>query len=214
MRVFNSDGCEAKMCGNGIRCLGKFLKEFDESITKIAVEVSGTGYLLSIGPKSVQVHMGPPTALTLHLSLEIGTEKISYDFIDTGVPHAVIFTDSLEQINVNELGLKIRHHPNFDPDGTNVNFAKVLGDDRIAIRSFERGVEKETLACGTGAAAAAIAAWKRLALANPIKVITRSGEEIEFLSKNDGARIKNMIMYGPARLIFRGEIELPPFCCE
>lgn len=170
MRIFNRDGSEAESCGNGLRCLLRFLSDlgFPKKTYRIAaadriVTGSYVGDLYSID-------LGAPQGLKLHLQID--------DFIlhsvDTGVPHAVLFVPDLQKIDIPHLGAYLRSHPHFAPRGTNVNFA-TLQPDKIEARTFERGVG-EVLSCGTGAAAVAVIASSLFQLKSPILIATPGGE--------------------------------------
>jgi diaminopimelate epimerase len=152
MCYFNRDGIEAQMCGNGVRCFGRFLLELGltPKNEKIRVSIHGRIVELFYVGERVGVAMGKPKKMTLH----VPTERGIVHFVDTGVPHIVHFVDSLKETPLHELGPFWRHHPLFAPHGVNVNLAGLEGGG-IRIRTFERGVEGETLACGTGACAVA-----------------------------------------------------------
>lgn len=192
MRIFNSDGKETEGCGNGLRCLGRFLLElgFPAENTKIQVH-DRIVELFFIGDK-IGVDMGAPK----DLALNIVTEKGIVHFVDTGVPHVVHVThcDVLD-----ELGPFWRHHPRFAPRGANVNLV-MLEEDRISVRTFERGVEGETLACGTGACAVAATLHAELGLPYPF-FLSFPGGELEVHRKND-----RLILIGPATKVFDGEL--------
>lgn len=162
MRIFNSDGSKAEMCGNGIRCLAHYIHSSEDSGDHFEIETMH--HLLKVSfpnlkkPDSelICVAMPPPSAIT-YKKILINKREIPLYCLDTGVPHAVYFTESIESQDFLSLAPLIRMHPEFQPRGTNVNFVQILSADSIIIRTYERGVENETLACGTGAAASAIA---------------------------------------------------------
>lgn len=206
MRIFNSDGSEAEMCGNGLRCLGRFLEDLAIQGKNFLIEVMGRLFPLTLHSKNIQICMGPPKIAIYHQTLSMGFDSFSFDFLNTGVPHVVIFVDNLEAIDLDKIGPKIRHHERFAPQGTNVNFVSTKTEKALSIRTFERGVEQETLACGTGSTAAAIAANKRYGYKNPIIVITRSGEEMVFNLKTNKGEVEDIIMEGPAKFLFKDRI--------
>jgi len=202
MRIFNADGGEAEMCGNGIRCVAHYLfeKGWDspcsiESLQRIH-SASKTNDLFT-------VDMGPPTDIQWDIS--INDQSLCY--LNTGVPHAVIFSENIEAINLENLGPKIQQHSHFSPNSTNVNIA-TIADDAIRIRTYERGVG-ETLACGTGATASAIAASYKFGLKPPITVKLKSGDAltIDFTSNQD--TIENVTMTGSCKPIYRGHFFYP-----
>ena len=172
MRIYNRDGSEAEMCGNGLRCFIHFLKELGIERTVYEVETKAGRQRGWFSHEEICVQLSSPTHLSTHVTPNC-------HFINTGVPHAVLFVGELEKIDVALEGKKIRHSPLFAPAGANVNFVTQRGNGTLAIRTYERGVESETLACGTGATAAALVAHKLYDLPSPIDVYVRSGESLK-----------------------------------
>lgn len=205
MRIFNADGSEAEMCGNGIRCLHKFIQKL--GLCKQAVSIETLESILSLkqAGDEVTVEMPIPSELSWSIPLSVNNQDLEAHHLNTGVPHAVFFLPEIESVDVNRLGRQIRFDSHFSPRGANVNFVSVA-DRGIAIRTYERGVEQETLACGTGATAAALAAAHVKQLPSPIRVHTRSGEVLTIDFKLDDAKISNVTMTGPATHVFDGEI--------
>lgn len=208
MRIFNSDGTEAEMCGNGIRCLVKYA--LDKGYIKEKASVETLAGVLSISSRIedktwITVNMGEPALSREKIPakgtgefLEVNMHGYNVSAINTGVPHAVIFVDALEP----ELMLKapkIRYDPVF-PKGTNVNFAIVNSSDEITIRTYERGVEAETLSCGTGSVASAAVAHRLGKTGEKVKVNTKGGELRITLTKKDA------FMEGTAERVFEGTI--------
>ena len=186
-RFFNADGSRAEMCGNGGRCAARFAVErkiagrvmgFETDAGLIRAEVSG---------RRVKLQMTSPHGLALSRSLTLGGRKITYSFLNTGVPHAVLFVPDLEKIDLMGTGRGIRTHRAFAPRGTNVNFVRVRKGE-VLIRTYERGVEGETLACGTGAVAAGILSALHGHVRPPVTVRTRGGEvlTIHFDAEREG----------------------------
>jgi diaminopimelate epimerase len=206
MRIFNSDGSEAEMCGNGLRCFGRFLGELAIPGKTFNVEVMGRLFPVTIQSKNIRINMGPPQAAIYNQTLMIDSLSFSFDFLNTGVPHVVIFTNDLETIELDKIAPQIRYHFRFAPQGANVNFVSINTEGVVFIRTFERGVEQETLACGTGATAAAISANKKYGCRNPISVIPRSGEELLFTLVNAENILKDIIMEGPATFLFKDQM--------
>ncbi|MFV0341172.1 MAG: diaminopimelate epimerase [Parachlamydiaceae bacterium] len=200
MRIFNSDASEAEMCGNGLRCLGRFIEEKGEKRKRFTVESLFGVHAIELLDDQVKVQLGTPKQVEKELSLNLKEGKETISSLDTGVPHAVLFVADLEAVDVADLGEQVRHHPRFFPRGTNANFVIKTGDQSISLRTFERGVEAETLACGTGAAASAIAASWKWGLKSPIVVETRSGEKltVEFQTDPHG-KISNLTQQGPVK---------------
>lgn len=206
MRIFNSDGSEAEMCGNGIRCLVKYA--LDKGYIKANARVETQAGVLSITSRIedatwIKVNMGKPEFSREKLPakgtgefLKVPMHGYEVSVVNTGVPHAVIFVDSLDDRLIADAPL-IRRDPVF-PKGTNVNFVRVDSKDEITIRTYERGVEGETLSCGTGSVACAAIAHRFGKTGNRVKVNTRGGELIISI-KGDAA-----LMEGQAVRVFDG----------
>ncbi len=189
-RFFNADGGEVEMCGNGGRCVSRFayLKgiagsemTFETKVGPISAKVEG---------RMVKVLMPEPKDETLNVDLEFLPGWRSCDFVNTGVPHVVVQVTDIEKHPVIEQGREIRYHERFYPEGTNANFMAVTGPDELAVRTYERGVEDETLACGTGAIASALMAHRRGAVSSPVKVHTRGGEILTIHFNNEGIGVR------------------------
>ncbi|WP_456434174.1 diaminopimelate epimerase [Thermosulfuriphilus sp.] len=205
-RFLNADGSEAEMCGNGGRCAARFAyisgiapatMVFETGAGLVRAEVSGAW---------VKLEMPRPQGLILDeaLSLEDG-KRLSLSFINTGVPHVVIEVVNIDQVPVEEIGRQIRFHSRFAPAGTNVNFV-ARDKKQLLIRTYERGVEAETLACGTGACAAALVFAAKGALASPVEVVTRGGERLKVHFSLDAHGPKEVFLEGIARFIYQGEL--------
>lgn len=211
MRIFNSDGSEAEMCGNGIRCLLKFIRQLGFKEQSYTIQTMQRQFKVSFVEDEIIVEMGSPKDIQWNLKLLIDDELKNVHFMDTGVPHAVLFVEDIENVDVPFLGPKIRYHSKFAPKGANVNFVKPISSDSILIRTYERGVEQETLACGTGATASAIAAAKYWGFKSPIKVYLQSKEILKIGFDLDTSPISSVTLTGPARFIFQGVAELIHF---
>ncbi|MGB9807357.1 MAG: diaminopimelate epimerase [Thermosulfidibacteraceae bacterium] len=198
-RFFNSDGSEAEMCGNGGRCAARFAYERNIAPRKMKFLTLAGIIEAEVIDRRVKIQLTEPKDLTLNDYLE--DLKIEYSYINTGVPHVVIFSEDIENVPVEELGRKIRFHKRFSPKGTNVNFVKKIGDKRLAIRTYERGVEGETFACGTGATASAlIAIIKGIIKHNEVEVLTRSGEILKIYYTGNG----KVFLEGETRWVYDG----------
>lgn len=178
MRIFNADGSEAEMCGNGLRCLGRFIESLGEKKKTFTVESLFGIHTVELLENQVKVQLGAPQQLVKEQALNLKEGPVTISSLDTGVPHVVLFVDNLDRVDVVGLGEQIRYHPQFFPRGTNANFVEKKAKGQIALRTYERGVEAETPACGTGAAASAIAASWKWGLKSPIEVTTKSGETL------------------------------------
>jgi diaminopimelate epimerase len=211
MRIFNADGSEAEMCGNGLRCavlykgIGK----------KVKVETKAGIYEGEIiGDNRVRVKMEDPKDLRLDFPLSVNTRKIKVNFINTGVPHTVVFVQGIDKINVGAIGSVIRYHKEFRPKGTNVNFAEIMDSGNVKIRTYERGVEGETLSCGTGSVASAIITnYKapsnetkgKQITDSKINVHTQGGILIVGFKKVIN-EIRDVYLEGEAKIVFEGGI--------
>jgi diaminopimelate epimerase len=209
-RFFNADGSEAEMCGNGARCAARFvyltgIVKKSEMAFRTLAGIIGAELLDS----RVKVQMTQPHSLKQDIQVEAGGRAFNLDFINTGVPHAICFMESageLESVDIQRLGHDIRFHARFQPAGTNVNFIYVQNKGRIVVRTYERGVEGETLACGTGAIASALVCAVRSRVDPPVEVETRSGE---FLTIHFN-RVKNdfseVCLEGEAKVAYEADL--------
>ncbi|MBP5383668.1 MAG: diaminopimelate epimerase [Lachnospiraceae bacterium] len=205
MRIFNADGSEAKMCGNGIRCVGKYL--YDKGYTnktELKIDTLSGIKTLHLHPeggviRSVTVDMGQAVAGD-ETQLTVDGETIRYTPVSVGNPHAVIFVDKIEEAPLTELGPKVEKHSAF-PDGVNVEFVEVLGEQKIRMRVWERG-SGVTMACGTGACAASAASVARgyCNTDTPITVVLDGGE-LEIRIDEDYSVHKK----GPAEFVYEGD---------
>jgi len=211
MRIFNADGSEAEMCGNGVRCLATYIRIFKKINKKSLSIATQAGLVLTkVAETTARVRLTDPKDFKAHIPVTISHRTLHVHYIDTGVPHTVIFVDNLKDLDVKTIGRQIRFHKKFAPRGTNVNFVEQQGPGRIAIRTYERGVEDETLACGTGSAAAALITF---AQANPsvhdrnnIPVaVQTAGEHLLNIHFDLSQGIfKNVWLEGPTLIIAKG----------
>lgn len=206
MRIFNADGSEAEMCGNGARCIARYaflqgiagsVMTFETLAGIVEAEVKG---------QRVKTRMGEPRDLLLHQKISVDGEEIFLHRVNSGVPHAVLFVEDLEKAAVKELGRKIRFHEAFHPAGTNVNFLNLTDPHHISIRTYERGVEEETLACGTGSVASAIISAALNLVESPVFLHTRGGEVITIYFEKKGLEFRNLFMEGNTTVAFEGEL--------
>lgn len=210
MRIFNADGSEAEMCGNGIRCLMKFIKELGFSSPRYTIETMERLLTLQLEGEEVCVEMGDPDEGRWNLSIESegGAVPFLLHHLNTGVPHAILFKEEIESFDLHYWGPKIRHHPMFHPRGTNVNVATLPVKGTMAVRTYERGVEGETLACGTGATAVALAAAYLSNAPSPIRVKTKLGDVLTIGFERTGDQFSRVTMTGPAKKVYTGEVEI------
>lgn len=207
-RIFNSDASEAEMCGNGMRCFGKFIETLGYKASCFTIETMDRLLVIEKDKENIQVQMGEAKDTCLNIELDLWGYKNRVHFTNTGVPHAVIFVNNIDDIDVKNKGHELRYHPYFAPKGTNANFVQIIDPTKIKIRTYERGVEDETLACGTGATAAALLASLVYNLKSPINVETKSNDQLTISFEKQDNQFKNIKMSGPARLIFQGEISI------
>ncbi len=206
MRILNADGSEAEACGNGFRCIARYAHE-KLGFPKHFKFESLSGLIdARVEKDRVSVQLAHPRDLRRHQDLIVLGRRLNYSFINTGVPHAVIFVHGLSSVNVQVLGKAVREHRAFRPKGTNVNFVEVKGLDEIHVRTYERGVEDETLACGTGSTASALMSALMGYVQAPVRVKTRSGEILTIDFKIDGHKITEVFLIGQAQFIYEGKL--------
>ncbi len=206
MRILNSDGSEAEACGNGFRCIALFARQKLDYPANFQFESMSGLIRAEVNGKRVRVRMVDPKDFQERAQVDVLGHRLHYSFINTGVPHTVIFVEGLKKIDVENLGRAIRHHKIFKPRGTNVNFVEVESKSDIRVRTYERGVEKETLACGTGSTASAIVS-SLLGYANPpVQVHTSGGEILTINFRRQGKKINNVTLEGEVRFVYEGKL--------
>lgn len=207
MRYFNADGGEAEMCGNAARCFARFALALGATTAESRFLTMAGEISARCDGRRVTVGLTDPTAFAPPRELLVGGRPLRVSAINTGVPHAVVETGDLEATDVAGLGRQLRFHAAFAPRGTNANFIRVEAPGRIAIRTYERGVEAETLACGTGVTAAALVHHELSGAPPPIHVRVRGGETLEVSFRRTAAGFRGVTLTGPADFAFRGTIE-------
>ena len=230
MRYYNNDGGEAEMCGNGARCFARFSRKIAGKTGDVSFETMAGVIRAKMIGDNVQIQMSEPHSLALNETLRAGSAKLVVHSLNTGVPHAVVFVgdctkpggqrstppgsllhalrEDLAAVDVRALGRALRTHPHFEPKGTNVNFVAQTGPNTIAIRTYERGVEDETLACGTGMVACALIFHELAGASSPVRVAVRGGDTLEVAWEKDGAAWRNVTLTGPADFTFEGQIAM------
>jgi diaminopimelate epimerase len=209
MRYYNSDGGEAEMCGNGARCFALLARAVSgRKGNELRVQTQAGLLTLRTSGREVQVSMTEPTKLRLGKKVVVAGRKVVVDFLNTGVPHAVLFVRSVRSIDVAKQGRAIRYHSAFAPSGTNVNFVEIGRGNRIHVRTYERGVEGETLACGTGVVASSILSNLRRGLRSPILVTTRGGDHLRVGFSMVNGHARKVTLQGPARIVYRGVLHV------
>lgn len=208
MRIFNPDSSEAEMCGNGVRCLGKFAADRKITSTRFSVETIAGIIGVEVRGQTVKARLVDPAGLDLNLSVQAGGKSHTLHFINTGVPHAVKLVSSVEHCDVRLLGSEIRFHKHFAPRGTNVNFVCAGTDNSIRIRTYERGVEDETLACGTGSTAGALITAALKGFKSPVRVHTRGGEVLKVYFSKNAKGFTGVFLEGQISQSFEGSVKL------
>jgi diaminopimelate epimerase len=205
-QFFNSDGSCAEMCGNGARCAARFAYLNQIAGPNMSFETAAGIVSAQVSDDLVKVQMPDPAELRMDYTLELKEGSVLISSVNTGVPHVVISVDEIDGGDVVKLGREVRLHSTFAPAGTNVNFVSFQKDGNIAIRTYERGVEDETLACGTGAIAAAIVTADKTRMKSPIKVLTRGGEYLTIYFQDKDGTYNDVYLEGDARIIYKGRL--------
>ncbi|HEY3347918.1 MAG TPA: diaminopimelate epimerase [Nitrospirota bacterium] len=204
---FNADGSEVEMCGNGSRCAAKFANLKGIAGRNLSFETLAGIIRAEVKDDFVKVQLTKPTFYRADFQIQVDGQDRRASFINTGVPHMVFFVEDLEAVDVQNTGQATRYHELFRPAGTNANFARVTGPDTMEIRTYERGVEGETFACGTGATAAALCAGAKGMVKSPVSLTTRGGNILKVYFDWDGTEFNEVFLEGDAVLIYQGLIE-------
>lgn len=208
-RFYNADGSLAEMCGNGARCAARFALLRGIAPSRMRFETLAGMVEAEVEGDEVRVLLTVPRDLRLHLEIEAEGTDLTLHALDTGVPHAVLLTDDADSAPVVPLGRAIRHHAAFAPRGTNVNFVTLRPDGSLKVRTYERGVEDETHACGTGAVAAALVCAGLGMLSPPARIESSGGErlQVHFEPVPPGTVPERVYLQGPALVIYHGELD-------
>lgn len=205
---FNSDGSVAEMCGNGARCFARFVQRTTGSNRELTFETAAGIITADFNGDRVTVNLTRPQDLRLNQQVALSSGTATIHSLNTGVPHAVLYVPDADKAMVQTLGPEIRRHAQFGPRGTNVNFVQVLEPGRIRVRTFERGVEGETLACGTGVSASAMISARVHGFHSPVKVQVQGGDTLEVSFQDTGSDFDAVRLTGPADVVFEGQIEI------
>lgn len=214
MRFLNPDGSDGAMCGNGGRCVAHYAI-LNQKMSKVSIEALDYVYNAEFADGNIKLQMKNPSELKFDLKFPLQNEVISGDFINTGSEHLVVDAENLpvslgnrlEEIDIKTIGRFLRYHEYFHPRGTNVNFIEKVGVSEIKIRTYERGVETETLACGTGSVGSAIITALKYSWKPPIKVHARSGSLLTINFQYDGKNISDVSITGPIKISFIGRVQ-------
>lgn len=207
-QFYNSDGSTGEMCGNGARCFARFVQAKTGAAGNLTFETEAGIISASFQGELVTVNLTQPRDLRVGDQVTLSTGPATVHFVNTGVPHAVLYVSDADKALVAELGPEIRRHPHFGPRGTNVNFVQVLTPGCIRVRTFERGVEGETLACGTGVTASALVSSRVHGFASPVKVQVQGGDQLEVSFFEADGEFKDVRLSGPADFVFQGSVKL------
>jgi len=209
MRYYNADGGEAEMCGNGARCFARFSQRLlANERDAISFETPAGEIHARFEGENVCLQMSDPHSWREPRSLDLTGQIRQIHFVNTGVPHAVVFVDDLHKVDVLTEGAAVRYHEAFAPKGTNANFVQVESPGHLAIRTYERGVEGETLACGTGVVAAALIHAKLHGVSSPVKVRVRGEDTLQVTFRTADADYREVTLTGPADFVFEGRMAI------
>ncbi|MFU8781078.1 MAG: diaminopimelate epimerase [Kiritimatiellia bacterium] len=211
MTFFNPDGGEAEMCGNGARCIARFAYEQGIAPPNMKFETAAGVISARVERNLVTIDMQIPNHIEFDQQLEIDNHPLLIDFVNTGVPHAVVICPDLAAIDIPTLGRAIRQHARYAPAGTNVDFIQIAENNTLQIRTYERGVEAETLACGTGIAAAATICILKGIITSPASIVTAGGDTLHVALEQQSSKITRLQLTGPAKHVFHGTITDDPF---
>jgi diaminopimelate epimerase len=207
MRFFNPDGNEVEMCGNGARCVARLAFEQDIAPKEMTFEtVAGVIGASMVDEDTVRLAMTPPRDLLLNQTLRVQDQDLTYHSVNSGVPHVVLEMETVDEVDLMSLGSSIRYHEAFAPAGTNVNLIQVIGPDHMNVRTYERGVEAETLACGTGMVACGLVAGSLGRVSTPVQVTCASGDTLGVDYQQGEHGPENATLTGPAVHVFSGVI--------
>jgi diaminopimelate epimerase len=212
MLYYNADGSRADMCGNGARCMAWFARARGAVGNSFRFKTDAYSVGATVNGPVVRISLADARDYKPHVTIKVANKVYRPAFLNTGVPHAVLFVSDADKVLVSGLGRALRFHKAFGPKGTNVNFVQKIGPHKLRVRTYERGVEGETLACGTGVIASAIAAALRGLVKVPVRCVVAGGDTLEVQFKmqrdNRGRPATNITLQGPVRLTFKGEFHV------
>lgn len=217
MNHFNKDGTGNALCGNGLRCTARYIED-NQLSSKNIITLEAVSKIFKcefLSNRQISVTFPPPNIIRLNFSLKVNFsewwQQLRVHFVDVGSPHIVVFIKDIRnpiikhlyEVHINDWGRNIRMHKDLMPDGANVNFVELKSYERseLEIRSYERGVEGETLACGTGAISTALVAYSVYDMVPPIKILTKSGEYLTVDFKFESEKFRNLILAGNANIM-------------
>jgi diaminopimelate epimerase len=196
------------MCGNGARCFARFIQRLTDAKERTSFETGAGIIQAAFDGDRVTINLTPPRDLKLNQKIALAEGTVVVHSVNTGVPHAILFVPDADKAMVQALGSQIRQHPYFAPNGTNVNFVQVLGAGHIRVRTYERGVEGETLACGTGVSASALITATVHGFRSPVRVQVQGGETLEVNFTQRNSDFADVSLAGPADFVYEGRINI------
>ena len=208
MRHFNPDGGEAEMCGNGIRCAARLASEIGAAPAVMSIETQAGLITAETSGDRVCVGMSVPTDWRMERTLRLDRAAVDYCHVNTGVPHVVIQVADVASRDVESEGCAIRRHADFEPAGTNVNFVQTTGPNALSVRTYERGVEGDTLACGTGSVACALIGGRLGFVEPPVEVTCANGDRLDVDYRLTDSGAENVILLGPAVHVYQGTLQI------
>jgi diaminopimelate epimerase len=203
---YNADGSSAEMCGNGGRCVARYALARNIAAEKMSFETTAGIITAEVKDNHVRICLTASVDLRQDIKIDLNGKTYAVDSLNTGVPHAIVFSDNVAEEDVCELGRGIRNHKVFSPAGTNVDFVQRQGDGSLRVRTYERGVERETLACGTGVVASVLLASQRNLVSPPVKVQTQGGEVLTVDFSMANGTFGEVFLEGPVKTVFEGTI--------
>ena len=203
---FNADGSHAEMCGNGGRCAARFAVENNIAMANLTFETLAGIISAEVKGDVVKIKLTPPQNLREDVCLGFQGTNYLLDSINTGVPHAIVYSGDVEKEDVMRVGQGIRFHDEFSPQGTNVDFVEKKNEHFLKVRTYERGIEGETLACGTGAVASALLLANKKEVESPVEVETRGGEILKVYFEQSNGSIQDVYLEGSTRVAFVGTL--------
>ncbi len=210
-RFYNADGSEAEMCGNGARCAARFAVLNALAKPSLTLETMAGVVYAEVQDRQARVLMTGVGEFRLHLDISVNDLTLHGHFMKVGVPHVVVPLENLEEVPVTKWGRAVRFHPQFQPAGTNCNFVQAKGPHALVLRTYERGVEDETLACGTGAVAAALISARLGKVSSPVLVHTRGGEVLTVSFQEKGETLSEVFLEGEVLVVYQGELWMEEF---
>jgi diaminopimelate epimerase len=209
MIYYNADGSRAEMCGNGARCFTAFALEHGVGGNGRLRFHTDAGLLTStVDGDQYTIEMSEPFDLRIGQTIPLKSGDTLVHHVNTGVPHVIRFVDDVARVDIRPEGAELRFHPAFAPKGANANFVEILSDGLVVVRTYERGVEDETLACGTGVTAVGIVAHLVHDVPQPVRLRVAAGDILGVSFDRDGDTISNVKLTGPARTVFKGSVEI------